>query len=47
MRKMAAMEDMGEMPSGTFDKWMEKTKNPKQLPKRKSGSRSKRGRKKR
>jgi hypothetical protein len=47
MRKIAAMERAGEVPSGTFDKWIRKTKNPKRLPERKSGGRSERGRGKR
>jgi len=47
MRKFAAMEHAGELPSGTFDKWMRETKSPKRLPKRKSGGRSQRRRGKR
>jgi hypothetical protein len=47
MRKIAAMERAGELPPGTFDRWMRKTKNPKQLPERKSDGRSQRGRGKR
>jgi len=42
MRKIAAMERAGELPPGTFDKWMRETRNPKRLPERKSGNRSKR-----
>jgi hypothetical protein len=45
MRKIAAMEQAGELPPGTFERWMRKTKNPKRLPERKSGGRRfKRGR---
>jgi len=47
MRKIAAMEHAGELPPGTFERWMRKTKHPKRLPERKTGSRSKRGRGKR
>jgi hypothetical protein len=47
MRKIAAMERAGELPSGTFERWMRKTKNPKRLPERKSGGRSQRSRGKR
>jgi len=47
MRKFAAMEQAGELPPGTFERWMRKTKNPKRLPERKTSPRSKRGRGKR
>ena len=45
MRKIAAMEQHGELPSGTFDKWMSKTGDVKRLPERKSRGK-KRGKKK-
>jgi len=44
MRKFAAMERSGELPPGTFERWLRETKNPKRLPERKSRGRSKRGR---
>jgi len=44
MRKIAAMERAGELPPGTFDRWMRETKNLKRLPEWKSRGRSKRGR---
>jgi len=47
MRKFAAMERAGELPPGTFERWMRKTKDPKRLPERKSDGRFKRGRRKR
>jgi len=45
MRKMAAMEQAGEMPAGTFEKWMSKTGDAKRLPERKPRNK-KRGKKK-
>ena len=47
MRKFAAMEQAGELPPGTFDRWLRETKNLKRLPERKSRGRSKRERGKR
>jgi len=47
MRKFAAMERAGELPPGTFDRWMRETKSPKRLPERKSRGRSQRRRGKR
>ena len=47
MRKFAAMERAGELPPGTFERWMRETKSPKRLPERKSRDRSKRRRGKR
>ena len=45
MRKFAVMERNGELPPGTFEKWMSKTGDVKRLPERKSRGK-KRGRKK-
>jgi hypothetical protein len=47
MRKIAAMERAGELPPGTFKRWLRETKNLERLPERKSSGRSKRGRRKR
>jgi len=44
MRKFAAMERAGELPPGTFERWLRETKSPKRLPERKLRSRSKRRR---
>ncbi len=39
MRKIAAMERAGELPPGTFERWLRKTKDPRRLPEQKSGGR--------